>query len=190
MYFGMMAASVRAPAAEVQAADLTFAACYEAHRDRVYHLCLRYGGGDVGFAEDVTQDVFVKLLEHLPALDARSDLGGWLYRVAANLAVSRRRRARAILRRFLPAYRHQAPREQPAPQLQLEEREAAAAAVAALRALPLRERVVVCMKVLDSKSQREIAGALSLTEGYVSKIYARAWARLRAAGWEDDDEGT
>jgi RNA polymerase sigma factor (sigma-70 family) len=190
MYFGMMAASVRAPAANERSTGLTFTACYEAHRDSVYHLGLRYGGGDRSFAEDLTHDVFVRLLEHLPELNETHDLGGWLYRVAANLALSRRRRARSIVRRFLPDYGRLVAGEEPAPQLLFEQREAAALAVTALGALPARERVVLCMKVLDGKSQREIAGLLSLTEGYVSKVYARAWARLRAAGWESDDEGT
>jgi RNA polymerase sigma-70 factor, ECF subfamily len=187
MYFGMMAAPVRAPAANAGPMGLTFAACYEAHRDRVYHLGLRYGGGDRSFAEDLTHDVFVRLLEHLPELSETHDLGAWLYRVTANLALSRRRRARSIVRRFLPTYSRLVPHEEPPPHLLLEQREAAAAAVTALGALPARERVVLCMKVLDGKSQREIAGLLSLTEGYVSKIYARAWARLRAAGWEGQE---
>jgi len=46
------------------------------------------------------------------------------------------------------------------------------------------------MKLLDGKSQREIAETLSVTEGYVSKIFARGWERIRAAGWEGDDERT
>ena len=44
----------------------TLEECYATHRAFVFHRCLRYGAGDVAFAEEVTQDVFVKLLEHLP----------------------------------------------------------------------------------------------------------------------------
>jgi RNA polymerase sigma-70 factor (ECF subfamily) len=166
----------------------TFDACYQTHRRQVYHLCLRYAGGDAQLAEDLTHDVFVKLLEHLPGLDNPDDLGGWLYRVAANLSVSRARRTRSVLRRFLPAYGRAVPTFEPAPDRLIEQREAAVAAMGTLGTLPARERVVLCMKLLDGKSQREIADTLALTEGYVSKLYARAWSRLRAAGWEGDDE--
>jgi RNA polymerase sigma-70 factor (ECF subfamily) len=43
------------------------------------------------------------------------------------------------------------------------------------------------MHVLDGLSQREIARTLDLSEGYVSKLLARAWSKLRAAGWEVDE---
>jgi RNA polymerase sigma-70 factor (ECF subfamily) len=184
---GMMAARVSLPAT-AKGRGPTFEACYRAHHARVYHHCLRYGGGNASFAEDVTHDVFLKLLEHLPALDERHDLGGWLYRVAANLAVTRLRRSRSIVRRFLPAYRRSVAEVEPALDAAFEQREAASGALATLRTLPPRERVVLCMKLLDGKSQREIAATLSLTEGYVSKLYARAWQRVRAAGWEGDDD--
>ena len=43
------------------------------------------------------------------------------------------------------------------------------------------------MKLLDGKSGKEIADTLVMSEGYVSKLLARAWQRLRKAGWEVDD---
>lgn len=185
---GMVAASVRLPAPDPSARGLTFQACYEAHRRRVYHLCLRYGGGNPTFAEDVTHEVFVKLLEHLGELENPEDLGGWLYRVAANLSLTQLRRSQSILGRFLPAYRHALRDESPAaPDEVFEQRESAAAAMHTLRTLPARERVVLCMKLLDGKSQKEIAETLAVSEGYVSKLLARAWTRLRKAGWEAPD---
>jgi RNA polymerase sigma-70 factor (ECF subfamily) len=164
--------------------EADFAACYAAHHSRIYHLCLRYGSGDHGFAEDVTHDAFVKLLQHLPRLREHEDLGGWLYRVATNLALSQLRR-----RRWLRAwFEHRDPprlvAEDPTPDLAAEQREAAERALQTLDTLPPRERIVVCMKLLDGKSQTEIAEALSLSEGYVSKLLARGRDRIRAAGWD------
>lgn len=163
-----------------------FDACYREHRDRVYGLCMRYCGGRAAWAEDVTHDVFVKLYEHLPALSDHDDLGAWLYRVAANLSISRIRREQSWLgrlRKIVAADDH----AEPLPDDVLGEREAARGALSTLRTLPAKERVVLCMKVLDGKSQREIADALSMSEGYVSKLTARAWARVREAGWEVGD---
>ena len=54
----------------------------------------------------------------------------------------------------------------------------------ALQSLPGQERVVLALKILDGLSQREIAALLSLSEGYVSKLVARATARLGAKGWK------
>jgi len=44
------------------------------------------------------------------------------------------------------------------------------------------------MMVLDGKMQREIADDLGFSEGYVSKLIAKAWHRIKEDGWEGDDE--
>jgi RNA polymerase sigma-70 factor (ECF subfamily) len=153
----------------------------------VFHRCLRYGAGDVAFAEEVTQDVFLKLLEHLPHLRDTHDLGGWLHRVAANLAISRLRRERSLVGK-LRALWFAADRADTETARHVIEREQTARDIReALRMLPPRERVVICMKVLDGASQREIARTLELSEGYVSKLIQRSLQRLAAAGWEVDD---
>src|SRR5262249_45096925 len=144
------------------------------------------GGGRIGWAEDATHDVFVKLLESLPELDDPQDLGGWLYRVACNLCVSRLRREQSLFGRVKAALLDQSETETDL--VEIEDRTEARAALEALGSLPGKERVVLCMKVLDGKSQREIAELLSLSEGYVSKLVTRAWAKLKAAGWDGDVE--
>ena len=41
------------------------------------------------------------------------------------------------------------------------------------------------MRLLDDKSQREIAEVLEISEGYVSKLYAQARAAIDPEGGED-----
>ena len=48
-------------------------------------------------AEEVTQDVFLKVFDHLPRFDGRSSLATWIYRIAFNT----RPRDAALLRRPL-----------------------------------------------------------------------------------------
>lgn len=180
-------ASVVLVMAKPSAVPVTFEASYQAHRQTIFRLCLRYGGGRVGWAEDATHDVFVKFLEHLPELDNPDDVGGWLYRVASNLCISRLRREQSFMGWLRNEQSADTEGVAPAVDVLLDERTEAKEALEALRTLPAKERVVLCMKVLDNKSQREIADVLSLSEGYVSKLVARAWARLRKAGWEGGD---
>jgi RNA polymerase sigma-70 factor (ECF subfamily) len=172
----------------VRRADLSdlFDSSYRTHRDDIYRLCLRYGGGRPAWAEDVTHDVFMKLLEHLGELADPEHVGGWLYRVAANLAVSRLRREQSLVGKLRTFFAGEDVAGRAADEA-LEEHETAAAVMETLRTLPARERVVLCMKVLDGRSQREIADTLDLSEGYVSKLYARAWEHVRDAGWEGRD---
>ena len=167
--------------------EQVFNACFRTHRERVFHVARRLGGGDAGWAEDVTHDVFLKLLEHLPGLEDTGDLGGWLYRVTVNTALSRLRHERSVFGRVLRALRAEGEPRAPSPETLLAEHEGAAAALRVLAELPPKERVVLSMKVLDGLSQQEIAQTLSLSEGYVSKLVTRAWERVRAAGWEVAD---
>ena len=66
----------------------------------------------------------------------------------------------------------------------VEEHDEAREAMATLSALPAAERVALCLKVFDGMAQRDIAATLGFSEGYVSKLLSRAWAQIRAAGWE------
>ncbi|MBL8919238.1 MAG: sigma-70 family RNA polymerase sigma factor [Myxococcaceae bacterium] len=169
-----------------RASEATFERLYDAHRREVFRWALRFGGGRATWAEDVTHDAFMKLWQHLSRVDTETDVGGWLYRVTANLALSRLRRDRSftsLVTRFFTDEEEAAE----SADVEVTLKEEARAALEALRALPPREAMVLTMKVMDGKSQREIAEALSMSEGYVSKLAARGWDRLRAAGWEVPD---
>jgi RNA polymerase sigma-70 factor (ECF subfamily) len=183
----MLAVAESVEMSERAGTQVSFEVCYERYRHRVFHLCLRYGAGNSAWAEDVTQEVFLKLLAHLPALSDPEDLGGWLYRVATNQALSRLRKDRSFLSWVERAWRGAPEETDPPPDRLLEQHQDAATAMKTLEELPGRERIVLCMKLLDGKSQKEIAQTLALSEGYVSKLVARATARVRAAGWEVDD---
>jgi RNA polymerase sigma-70 factor (ECF subfamily) len=69
---------------------------YRKYGPVVYRRCLRLLR-DRAAAQDATQEVFVKLLGHLEALDGRATLLPWIYRVATNhcLNVHRARSVRA-----------------------------------------------------------------------------------------------
>ena len=183
-----MTAVLQMSTAESASADRpTFEACYAEHRSFVFHRCLRYSLGDVAFAEEITQDVFLKLSERLPTLRDAHDLGGWLNRVTANLAISRLRRERSLLGKLRSLWIAAGNDGSESVHQAMERKQRAGHVLEALGALPPRERVVVCMKILDGASQRDIARSLDLSEGYVSKLLQRSLQRLTDAGWEVDD---
>ena len=161
---------------------------YAAHRSLVYQLSLRYAAGRSDWAEDLAHDVFVKLIEHYAQLNTDDDLAGWLYRVTANLALSRLRGERARIRRLMLSFSGQAEEFDDSASDLFDRRQQASEVMQVMQNLPTKERVVLCMKVLDGKSQTEIATILSMSEGYVSKLLARAWEHVRQAGWEVSDE--
>ena len=154
------------------------------YRDRVYRLCLRYGSGRRSFAEDVTQEVFIRLYRSFSSVDQSQPIMDWLYAVASRLCISRLRRDRSMLG-WLSRLVHQPPDDVPSAAQIFERHEEAAAVMAAIDRLPPRQRVALCMKAIDGKTQREIARILRVTEGYVSRLISDARATLSAMGWEN-----
>jgi RNA polymerase sigma-70 factor (ECF subfamily) len=66
------------------------------HGARVYRVALGITRNEAD-AEEVVQDVFLSLFEKIAAFEERAALGTWLYRVATNRALLRRRGKRVEL---------------------------------------------------------------------------------------------
>ena len=63
---------------------------YRSHSRRVYALCLRMTGNPA-IAEDLTQDVFLQVFRKIQTFRAESAFSTWLYRLAVNIVLMRRR---------------------------------------------------------------------------------------------------
>lgn len=77
-----------------------FTVLYEEYLDRIYrYIYIRLG--QVEQAEDITQEVFVRAFEGIPAYHCRGKpFVAWLFRIAHNLIIDYRRRADRV--RFIP----------------------------------------------------------------------------------------
>jgi RNA polymerase sigma-70 factor, ECF subfamily len=63
---------------------------YRTHSRRVYGLCFRMTG-NFTLAEDLTQDVFLQVFRKIHTFRAESAFSTWLYRLAVNVVLMRRR---------------------------------------------------------------------------------------------------
>jgi RNA polymerase sigma-70 factor (ECF subfamily) len=66
---------------------------YEQHQRRVYSVALNYFAGDVSKAEDVTQQVFLKLFTKI-TFRGDSEFSTWLYRLTVNACIDETRKSR------------------------------------------------------------------------------------------------
>lgn len=156
------------------AIDLTaLVETYSALLFRVAHSVLRSSNE----AEDVVQDVFVRVLEHRLELVVVRDMRVWLVRIAWNLALDRRRRIRPkqMDERFAEGL---AGRNIPADEALAEARHMKAV-LEAIERLPKGEREVLLLSALEELETAEMAKVLGRSESAVRALLFRARARLR-----------
>jgi len=60
---------------------------YGQHLNKVYRLCLGYTGNKQT-AEDLAQDVFIKIHQNLHKFRGESGIGTWIFRIAVNVCLS------------------------------------------------------------------------------------------------------
>ncbi len=156
-----------------------FEEIFRRHYPVVYGVLLRLTGSPEE-AEDLAQEVFLRLYQRPLAGGDGANLGGWLYRVATNLgfnALRARQRRRARLLRWA---RLEQPLGQsdPGPADDAERRFEAAAVRQALLGLSERDRVALVLRS-SGVSYTEIAAAVGVRPGSVGTILARAERALR-----------
>jgi RNA polymerase sigma-70 factor (ECF subfamily) len=61
-----------------------FETIYQEYHPKVYRLCLGYVSGDVAWAQDLAQEVFIRLWEKQESIKDLKALPAWIYRVSFN----------------------------------------------------------------------------------------------------------
>jgi RNA polymerase sigma-70 factor (ECF subfamily) len=140
---------------------------------RVAHSILR----SQAEAEDVVQDVFVRVIEHQSDLSGVRDMRVWLARIAWNLALDRTRRVRPEQIDDLFAQSLVA-KDMPADQA-LDEARRLRTVLREIDRLPKTERAVLLLSAVEELSSGELAAVLGKSESAVRALLFRARARLR-----------
>jgi RNA polymerase sigma-70 factor (ECF subfamily) len=127
-------------------------------------------------AEDVVQDVFIRLLQHRHSLSTVRDMRVWLIRIAWNLALDRKRRKRPEqLETFAKSL---ASVTMPA-DTAMEESQRYHSVLREIERLPKAERHVLLLSAIEELGTAEIAGVLGRSESAVRALLSRARSRLR-----------
>ena len=129
-------------------------------------------------AEDVVQDVFVRVLQRQRQLGGIVEVRPWLVRIAWNLALDRRRRVRPEQMDEIFAEGLVSP-DLPADQA-LAEAGRIRQVLAAMERLPKKERQSLLLSAMDELSSAEIGAILGRSESSVRSLLFRARTHLHA----------
>jgi|JI10StandDraft_1071094.scaffolds.fasta_scaffold397248_2 RNA polymerase sigma-70 factor (ECF subfamily) len=175
--------------------DAVLSAVLPQYRRKVYSLAWSIVK-DSAIADDVAQDVFVKVWRSLPSFDARASFSTWIYAITRNAAISalRQRRQQVSLQDEIVLAEAETALAARAPEAQ-EERGAAEEErlATALANLPEKQRQVVTLFYLQGRSYDEVAEMLAMPLGTVKTLLHRARGQLAQAMGDaqspEDDTG-
>lgn len=164
--------------ANVQRGDLSaFQELVEKYKQKVYYMALDMTGNHHD-AEDLSQEVFIKVYSSIKDFRGDSKLSSWMYRIAMNTCIDKTRRKRLKLVE-LDEKVHEKPSSGSNPQKDMEALSTQAKIDEALQKLPPRQRSIFVMRHYNDLMLREIAETLGISEGTVKAQLFRAVQRLQ-----------
>lgn len=131
--------------------------------------------------EDLTQDVFLQILQNARQYEPTAKFSTWLYRIATNTALNCLNRADVRRRSSEPVDGEMefADRSVDGPDRQMNLDELKQQVARAIDALPPNQRVALTLFEYEELSYEQIAAVMNLTVDAVRSVLARARAVLR-----------
>lgn len=163
---------------------MSFAVLYNTYAEMVYNLCLNYLQNQQD-AEEVTQDVFVKVHQQQHQFEGRSTEKTWIYRIAINQCLDFLKSKRRLKRfgwllplnneecsPYFTSFDH--------PGVLLEDKEAIEALFNKINTLPEQQKTALLLKSIEHCSQQEIADIMGISTKAVESLLSRARKNLSA----------
>jgi RNA polymerase sigma-70 factor (ECF subfamily) len=164
-----------------------FRSLFEAHKDRVYSIALRFCG-DESAAMDIAQETFLKLMSSIVDFRGDASFESWLYRIVVNRCLDHQRSGRRLLpvvNGLLDVVR--APAESVLEELL--RAEIATDVQKIVGTLPPEQRIVVVLRYTEGLAYEQIAEILGCSMGTVAsrlnrahKVLERRLSHLRVRG--------
>lgn len=137
-------------------------------------------------AEDITQEVFIKVYESVHQFKGESAFSTWLYKIAVTKSLelirSRKRKKRFAFITSILSENNELKHDPPEfhhPGIQLDNRERAATLFKAIAKLPDNQRVAFTLHKLEGVSYIEIGDVMQLSVSAVESLIHRAKSNLK-----------
>jgi RNA polymerase sigma-70 factor (ECF subfamily) len=158
---------------------------YELHKSMVYNLALHYVHNSED-AEEITQDVFVKIFQKINQFQNQSELKTWIYRITINQSLdyikARKSKKRwaffksadidSIDQDALGDFNH--------PGVALDQKQAIAHIFKQMERLPEKQKTALILLKIEQMNQNEAAAIMDLSAKAVESLFQRAKKNLLA----------
>lgn len=158
---------------------------YHQYKNLVFNLALQYTN-NVQDAEEVTQDVFLKVFDKLKGFRYEAELKTWIYRITINHSLdyikSKQRQKRSFIFSLFDNqsdltdnqvidFNH--------PGISLVNEEELKNLMLKIYKLPEKQKTVLILLKIENLSQKEVAEIMKLSEGAVESLFQRAKNSLK-----------
>jgi len=154
-----------------------FQLLFETYKDKVFSIAVYSSGGDRAVADDVTQQIFLKLFTAIRQFRGESEFTTWLYRLVVNACLDEKRRRRRLLP-FGETVAMRNPSEKKPQEKQYARLEVAAAVREAIGELKPKFRLPILLKYIEGLSYEEIASVMGCSKGTVASRLNRGHSQL------------
>jgi RNA polymerase sigma factor (sigma-70 family) len=156
----------------------------EKFQNNVYNTCLGLVQNSED-AEEITQDVFVKVYNNCSSFKGDSSFSTWLYRIAINesLQYLRKKNAKKSIQ-WLTGFFGKKENENSVitfehPGILIEKKEDAKSLFKAINTLPEKQKVAFNLKNIEMLSTKEVAEIMETTENAIESLLQRAKQNLK-----------
>lgn len=158
---------------------------YHQFKNLVFNLALQYTN-NVQDAEEITQDVFVKVFDKLNRFRNDSELKTWIYRITINQSLDFIKSKKRQKRSFIYSLFYNQPElnknqiiDFNHPGVIVENNEELEILMRKIYALPENQKTVIILLKIEGLSQKQVAEIMKLKEGAVESLFQRAKSSLK-----------
>ena len=163
---------------------MTFDEIYFEHHKMVFNLALQYVQ-NIEDAEEITQDVFVKVFDNIDSFKKQASLKTWIYRICINQSLdfikAKNSQKRSSLSSFFSLNDEKfkfEPTNFNHPGIELEQKEAYQKIFDAINQLSDNQKTVIILMKIEDKSQAETAEIMNLNIKALESLFQRAKKNL------------
>lgn len=168
--------------------DFALKQLYDRYHVNVYNISISYTQ-NAEDAEEVTQDVFLKVYDAAKKFRFDAAVSSWIYRITVNKSLDFLRKKNTKKRKafFISLYRKDTVEELPHttnfvhPGLVLENKEKGVFLFKALAKLPEKQKTAFILREIEGLPYQEIADIMSISTKAVESVLYRSKANLRKA---------